>query len=148
MFKSKSNRYSKKCISAFPKTYPLNLEKWCWWTYSQCRNRDADIENGLVNTVGKGEGRTNWESNIDIYTLPCVKPGFSGGSTSKESACNAGDLGSIPESGRSPGEGNGYHSSIVAWKIPWMEEPCGLQFMGSQRAGHDWATNTSYLFYV
>ena len=33
--------------------------------------------------------------------------GFSGGSDSKESACNAGDLGSIPGSARSPGEGNG-----------------------------------------
>ena len=31
------------------------------------------------------------------------------------------------------------HSSILAWKIPWTEEPGGLQFMGSQRAGHDWA---------
>ena len=29
------------------------------------------------------------------------------------------------------------HSSILAWKIPWMEEPGGLQSMGSQRAGHD-----------
>ena len=29
------------------------------------------------------------------------------------------------------------HSSILAWKIPWMEEPCRLQSMGSQRAGHD-----------
>ena len=34
---------------------------------------------------------------------------FPGGSDGKESACNAGDLGSIPESGRSPGEGNGHH---------------------------------------
>ena len=34
--------------------------------------------------------------------------GFPGGSDGKESACSAGDLGSIPESGRSPGEGNGY----------------------------------------
>ena len=34
------------------------------------------------------------------------------------------------------------HSSILAWKIPWTEEPGGLQFMGSQRVGHDWATNT------
>ena len=32
------------------------------------------------------------------------------------------------------------HSSIVAWKIPWTEEPGGLQSMGSQRAGHDSAT--------
>ena len=29
------------------------------------------------------------------------------------------------------------HSSILAWKIPWMEEPGGLQFMGLQRVGHD-----------
>ena len=29
------------------------------------------------------------------------------------------------------------HSSILAWKIPWTEEPGGLQFMGSQRVGHD-----------
>ena len=29
------------------------------------------------------------------------------------------------------------HSTILAWKIPWMEEPDRLQFMGSQRVGHD-----------
>ena len=34
------------------------------------------------------------------------------------------------------------HSSILAWRIPWTEEPHGLQSMGSQRAGHDWVTNT------
>ena len=38
------------------------------------------------------------------------------------------DAGSIPGSGRSPGIGNG---SILAWKIPWTEEPGGLQTMGS-----------------
>ena len=32
------------------------------------------------------------------------------------------------------------HSSILAWKIPWMEEPGRLHSMGSQRVGHDWAT--------
>ena len=31
------------------------------------------------------------------------------------------------------------HSRILAWKIPWTEEPGSLQFMGSQRVGHDWA---------
>ena len=35
------------------------------------------------------------------------------------------------------------HSSTLAWKIPWMEEPGRLQFMGSQRVGHDWATSLS-----
>ena len=41
----------------------------------------------------------------------------------KESACNAGDLGSVPGLGRSPGEGNSDPSSILAWTIPWAEEP-------------------------
>ena len=35
------------------------------------------------------------------------------------------------------------HSSTLAWKIPWMEEPGGLQSMGSLRVGHDWATSLS-----
>ena len=53
--------------------------------------------------------------------------GFPGGSDDKESARNVEDLGSIPGSGRSPREGNGSHSSILAWKIPWTEEPGRLQ---------------------
>ena len=39
-------------------------------------------------------------------------------------------------------EGTGTHSSILAWRIPWPEEPGGLQCMGSQRVRHDWVTNT------
>ena len=35
------------------------------------------------------------------------------------------------------------HSSPLAWRIPWMEEPGGLQSMGLQRVGHDWATSLS-----
>ena len=34
------------------------------------------------------------------------------------------------------------HSSILAWEIPWTEEPGGLQSMGSERVRHDWTTNT------
>ena len=44
-----------------------------------------------------------------------------------------GNLGSIPESRRSPGSGNATHFSILAWEIPWTEEPGGLKSMGSQR---------------
>ena len=36
------------------------------------------------------------------------------------------------------------HSSTLAWKIPWMEEPGGLKSMGLQRVGHDWATSHSF----
>ena len=38
------------------------------------------------------------------------------------------------------------HSSILAWEIPWTEEPGGLQSMGSQRVGHDWAIKHTYTF--
>ena len=38
------------------------------------------------------------------------------------------------------------HSSIFAWEIPWTEDPGGLPSMGSQRVGHDWATNTFSFF--
>ena len=40
------------------------------------------------------------------------------------------DLGSISGSGRSPGGGMATHSSILAWRVPWTEEPDGLQSMG------------------
>ena len=44
--------------------------------------------------------------------------------------------GSIPGLGRSPGEGMATHSNILAWEIPWIEEPRGLQSMGSQKVRH------------
>ena len=71
---------------------------------------------------------------------------FPGGSVSKASAYNAGDPGSIPGSGRFPGEEMATHSSILAWKIPWMEEPGRLQSMGSLRVRHDRVT--FFLFFL
>ena len=50
--------------------YIENLEKQY---YLRGRNRDADVENGLVDTEGEGESGLNWESSIDIYTLWCIK---------------------------------------------------------------------------
>ena len=43
----------------------------------------------------------------------------------------------------SPEKAMAPHSSTLAWKIPWMEEPGGLQSKGSLRVGHDWATSLS-----
>ena len=40
------------------------------------------------------------------------------------------------------------HSSTLTWKIPWMEEPGGLQSMGLLRVGHDWATSLSLLTFM
>ena len=58
--------------------------------------------------------------------------GFPGGSDGKASACNVGDPGSIPASGRSLEKEMPTHSKTLGWKIPWMEEPGRLQSMGSQ----------------
>ena len=59
--------------------------------------------------------------------------GFPHSLASKESACNAGDLGSIPRSGRSPGEGNG-NPLQYSCSVPWTEDPGRLQFMGPQES--------------
>ena len=54
----------------------------------------------------------------------------------KESSCKE-DQGSVPEMARSPGQGNGNHLHILAWRISWTEEPGELQSVGSKRVEHD-----------
>ena len=65
--------------------------------------------------------------------------GFPGGSDGKESACSTGDLGSIPRLGQEDPleKGMATHSNILAWKLPWTEEPGWLKSMGLQRVGHN-----------
>ena len=63
--------------------------------------------------------------------------GFPGSLDGKVSAYNAGDPGSIPGLKDSLEKEMATHSSILAWRIPWKEEPGRLQSMGSQRVGHD-----------
>ena len=46
------------------------------------------------------------------------------------------DSGSIPESGRSPREGTVTHSSVLSWRIPWIEETCRQQSIRSERVRH------------
>jgi len=62
---------------------------------------------------------------------------FPGGSDGKASACKAGDPGSVPGWEDPLEKEMATHSSTVAWKVPWTEEPSGLQSMGSQRVRHD-----------
>ena len=78
--------------------------------------------------------------------------GFPGGSNSKESACNVGDLSLIPELGRFPGEGNG---SPLLYFCPedsmdwgaWQVTGWGVT-MGSQAVRHNWATNMDNTMYI
>ena len=62
---------------------------------------------------------------------------FPGGSVGEESACNEGDP--VRSLGREDPleKGMSTHSSILVWRIPWTEEPGGLQSIGSERVGHD-----------
>ena len=55
----------------------------------------------------------------------------------KESACNAGDMGSIPGQEDPLEKEMATHSNILDWEIPWTEEPRGLQSIGLQRVGHN-----------
>ena len=63
--------------------------------------------------------------------------GFPGGPDSKESACNAGDLGLIPGSGRSPGGGNGYLLQYSYLGNPMDRGAWRATVMGSQKVRHD-----------
>ena len=69
-----------------------------------------------------------------------ISVGFPSGSDGKDSDYSAGELGSIPGvrgRGDPMDKGMVSHSSILAWRISWTEEPGGQQSMGSQRVGHD-----------
>ena len=66
-----------------------------------------------------------------------LKMGFLHGSDCKESAFNAGDLGSIPGWEEPLEKGTATQSSILAWRIPGTVEPGGLPSKGSHRVGHD-----------
>jgi len=65
---------------------------------------------------------------------------FPGGARGKESACQCRRYrrrGLIPRQEEPLEKEMATHSNILPWKIPWTEEPGGLQSMGSQRVGHD-----------
>ena len=92
--------------------------------------------------------RTSSESHLCAFmhcqaveTEDCLSRGltrgFPGGSDGKESVCNSGDPGSIPGSGRAPGEGNGNPLHYSCLENPMDRGAGGLQSMGSQRVGCD-----------
>ena len=80
-----------------------------------------------------------------VIFISSNKWGFPGGSDSKESACNAGDLGLIPGQEDPLEKGMATHFSFLAWKIPLTDETDGLQSMGPQKVRHDWANKNFHL---
>ena len=77
-------------------------------------------------------------NGYEIWTAhPFLRMSFPGGSEVKMSACNAGDLDLIPGWENPLEKEMATHSSILAWRIPWREEPGRLQSTGLQRVGHN-----------
>ena len=113
----------------------LHLSNFVWLNSSWILISSHSIS--LNNPCHVASGRLHWESESEKAKFPELLwkqfwahrhiPwwGFPGGSVVKNMPANAGKVGLIPDLGRSPGEGNP-HSSILAWEIPWTEEPCRL----------------------
>ena len=107
-----------------------------------CRGGGNNRQLGL----GRCKQHIGWISNnVSLCSASNYIHYFPGGSEVKASASSAGDLGSIPgfdpwvqSLGREDPleKGMATHSSILAWRMPWMEEPGRLQSTGSQRVGH------------
>ena len=100
----------------------------------------------IHDTFIRDKGKIKWSRpqvgrNIVFYSIKKYwvqhSMGFPGSSNGKESTCNAGDSSLIPESGRFPGEGNGYSLQYSCLRIPQIEERGALQSMESQRVGRD-----------
>ena len=91
--------------------------------YSKIWNMRVDLSKGLLKTR-----MYNMQFFVDVIHYL----GFPGGSVVKNMPANAGDASLIPGSGKSPEEEVAIHSSILAWRIPWTEDPGGLQSMGPQ----------------
>ena len=142
------------CISPWEKLllrsfaqFKTGLSVYCWNVYYHLKmirtsltvhaftEGSGSILAGKESTCDAGD-TGSWVRKIHWRRHRLLTPvflGFPGGSEGKESACNAGDLGSIPGLERSPGEANSYHSSILAWRIPWTVWPIRLQTVG-----HNW----------
>ena len=108
--------------------YPL----WYSWTclVAQMVKNPPAMQETWVRSLG-------WEDPLEEGLATHSNVGLPWCSDSKESACIVGDLGSIPWPQDPLEEGMATHSSILAWRIPWTEEPGRLQSMRSQRVGHN-----------
>ena len=97
-----------------------------------------------LDLAGNSHHQLSWLSGLWICTeiISLAFPGLPWWLSGKESACQMQEMQKTwdPSLGQedSPGVGNDNHSSILAWKISWTEEPGGLQPMGSQRVRHNW----------
>ena len=105
--------------------------------------RNQDPQGALVDVHGgaasAGQSGSSVKGKAHNYHVAQQVHGLPWWHSGAEPTCQRrtrGDMGLIPQSGRSLEEEMATHSSILAWEIPWTEEPGGLQCMGSQGVGH------------
>ena len=110
------------------------MQKWVWIGFWDIRPHKVELRQSKKK---KKDSRISKLSFKSWY--PSLFPYSSDG---KESACNARDPGSIPGSGKSPGEGNGNPLHYSCLENPKDKGAWGATVHGSQRVRHDWVTNT------
>ena len=110
-------------------------KQWPWHFFGASLALGSALEHLLSPTIELVVTRCCIQSTFH-HTFEWI---FPGGSDSKESPYNMGDLGSIPGWGRSPGEGNGTPLQYSCLENPWTEKPGRLQSMGSLRVRHNWS---------
>ena len=105
--------------------------------------RNSGLKNPWLEKVHSVMERINTKQTIKVFKATVMlELGFPCSSNGKESACEAGDQGSIPGLGSSTGEGNGNPLQHSCLEISMDKKPGGLQSVGWQRVRHDWVTNT------
>ena len=109
-------------------------------------------EPGRLQSIGSQRVRHNWSDwaciQADRHNLTFGASKVAVGTVVKNLSAKARDTrdaGLIPGLGLPLEEGIATHSSALAWRIPWTEEPGGLQSMGSQRVRHDWAQTQPHM---
>jgi len=119
-----------------------NKDQWS----SSVNDRSESINNinGLWSWHPRGVQRLVGMNGLMKVDISQNTSSLAGGSVvKKKSTCNAVDAGSIPGSGRFHEEELATHSGILAWKIPWTEEPERLQSTGSQ--SQTWLSNWAHM---
>ena len=108
-----------------------------WVTGAKCARAGSGLRSALCSDFSALSVlafiRAHTAPGHPFLTVNCVPTGFPGGSVATKYACNSGELGLAPGSGRSPEKGMAIQPIILAWKIRWTEEPGGLQSMESQK---------------
>ena len=160
-----SQNSNEKAVSSFKKQDVINFVKCCWmgkqnwiafWIYQDCWNAQI-ATNYLFILTCKIAKRSHIQVCIRIKTLSlCLTSGILyfvnhlGASLVAQMAKHVSAVRNTRV--RSLGwedpleKEMAAHSSSLAWRIPWTEEPGGLQSMGSLGVGHDWATSLSGIF--